>query len=348
VADRTTYTVSDVVSVMGRMNITGNVTPPIWYRRITLPSGKPDTISVILLSEVVYWYRPREVRDEHTGAVVRYEKRFRADKLQRTYASLADQFGFSKRQISEAMHRLEKRGLIDLDFRTVTTGAGNRIGNVLFIGLDPYAVAELTFDGDNPSDVSAGQLSRQNVTPSHDGTGEAITPEGETCTETTSGEDDVDVPPIPPHTPSPTAPDSAPDPQAQKDEPDQDPTLRAVVALYEQEIGGYLTAMILEELTDLVQKECRDLGRWRAAFQESIGARNRWKYVRAIIAHPERKPPSEVKRGKNSSIGQPRRAGPRPRGAHGRRVTIPSPEEIARLNAEAERQIREQQRANDG
>ncbi len=159
-------------------------------------------------------------------------------------------------------------------------------------------------------------------------------------TEKTQIDDDV-VPPLPPHDPSCV--------QA------ADPILAQVVALYEQEIGGTLTAMIHDELTDLVQNECGDLERWRAAFRLSIGARNRWKYARAIILHPERKPPQEVRRATSQrsgqlgkahglSAGRSRRGRAndlRGRDLRGRGGTTPSPEEIERLNREAEEQLLE-------
>jgi hypothetical protein len=60
-----------------------------------------------------------------------------------------------------------------------------------------------------------------------------------------------------------------------------------VVQLYEQEIGGTLTAMMLDEFNEL-WSQCADRERWRYAFKASIGKRNRWAYVKAIIEHPER------------------------------------------------------------
>ncbi|MCJ7550381.1 MAG: hypothetical protein MUQ30_11945, partial [Anaerolineae bacterium] len=141
-----------------------------------------------------------------------------------------------------------------------------------------------------------------------------------TKTEQIPAEVDDAVPPMPPHHVS-----------AQS----TDPILAQVVALYEQEIGGTLTAMIADELNDLVQNECHDLERWRTAFRDAIGARNRWKYARAIILHPERKPPQEVHRAANQRSGQHRKANDRGR------VTTPSPEEIERLNRHAEEQLRE-------
>jgi hypothetical protein len=120
-----------------------------------------------------------------------------------------------------------------------------------------------------------------------------------------------------------------------------DPVLAQVVALYEQEIGGNLTAMIHDELTDLVATQCREVERWRAAFRASIGARNRWQYTRAIILHPERKPPKEVNpRDTSSRRSNPRGGGGR-RPSEVHRCTLPSREEIERVNREAEARLRE-------
>lgn len=65
-----------------------------------------------------------------------------------------------------------------------------------------------------------------------------------------------------------------------------------LLALYEQEIGGTITAMLADEFRELWM-ECGDIARWREAFRASIGAGNRWRYVKAIILHPERKPPAK-------------------------------------------------------
>ena len=94
-----------------------------------------------------------------------------------------------------------------------------------------------------------------------------------------------------------TSPETAPEagegsPSSGNPDSGRDEVLAAVVALYEQEIGGTLTAMIFDELTDLT-RENRDLEAWKRAFRASIGARNRWKYVQAVLLHPERKPPAQ-------------------------------------------------------
>ena len=61
--------------------------------------------------------------------------------------------------------------------------------------------------------------------------------------------------------------------------------LAAVVALYEQEIGGTITAMIADELRELTETE-RNLERWRNVFRQSIGKGHRWAWVRKVIANP--------------------------------------------------------------
>jgi hypothetical protein len=72
---------TEIAHKMFRMNFEGNITPHSWYTHIKRESGKPYTIAIVLLSEIVYWYRPKEVKDEKTGQVVGLRKRYEADKL---------------------------------------------------------------------------------------------------------------------------------------------------------------------------------------------------------------------------------------------------------------------------
>ena len=78
-----------------------------------------------------------------------------------------------------------------------------------------------------------------------------------------------------------------------------------VVQLYEQEIGGTLTAMMLDEFNEL-WTQCADVERWRYAFKASIGKRNRWAYVKAIIEHPERDTRGEKGNGRDADNGRGR------------------------------------------
>ena len=87
-------------------SISGNILPIRWLTWLKTPSGKPDVIACVLLADIVYWYRPREIRDEQTGQIEYYEKKFAADKLQRGYGYYRDLFGLSKNQVRFAVDRV--------------------------------------------------------------------------------------------------------------------------------------------------------------------------------------------------------------------------------------------------
>lgn len=175
---------NEIVDMVGRISITGNIIPQIWYKTITHPSGKPYLEAIVILSDIVYWYRPTEVRDERTGEVIAYRKRFKADLLQRSYADLAQQFGISKREATNAVVALEKIGVVRRDLRTIDVN-GTKMANVLFLELVPKAllaltcgeVTPITFKSDT-SHVQKGDLSRSEVTP--------LTFKSETNTENTT------------------------------------------------------------------------------------------------------------------------------------------------------------------
>ena len=104
------------VDALADMNISGNITPANWYKTILRDNGKPYLLAICILSEIVYWYRPVEVRDEHSGMIIGYRKKFREDMLQKSYNDLAEQFGESKRSVKAAFDRLEELGIIHRDF----------------------------------------------------------------------------------------------------------------------------------------------------------------------------------------------------------------------------------------
>lgn len=88
------------VDELGKINIMGNVTPQIWYKKILKPTtGKPYLLAIAVLSDIVYWYRPRELRDEMTGNVIGWGKKFQGDLLQKSYGDYAELYGESKKTI---------------------------------------------------------------------------------------------------------------------------------------------------------------------------------------------------------------------------------------------------------
>lgn len=161
------------------MNWTGNIIPANWFKELRFPSGKPHVNAILILSDIVYWYRPTEIRDEHSGAFLGYRKKFKSDKLQRSYGAIGELFGLTKRQVKDAMDYLEdEKKLITREFRTVDTEAG-RLNNVLYIDLNVEELRKVTYAATYP-------LLRSNVGGSYAGTDHPPTFERGTNTEITT------------------------------------------------------------------------------------------------------------------------------------------------------------------
>lgn len=122
------------VDAIGKINFEGNIVPHSWYQSIKFPNGKPDTVAIILLSDIIYWYRPTVVRDEQTAKVIERRRKFDADKLQRSYKQFAAAFGFTKRQVMEACYRLRDQKLITIEIRQgVRSKKGQVVNNVVYL-----------------------------------------------------------------------------------------------------------------------------------------------------------------------------------------------------------------------
>ena len=143
-----------IVDEVGTMNFTGNVIPMVWFKTIRYPNGAPHNNAIHILADIVYWYRPKEERDEESGQLIGMKKKFRDDYLQRSYDQMADTFGLSKKQATEAVKALEKMGIIKRIFKTIQV-RGQVLNNVLFIELIPQRLYEVTF----PEEIEENTLS---------------------------------------------------------------------------------------------------------------------------------------------------------------------------------------------
>lgn len=132
----------DLVSEIGGLNFKGNVVDHEWFNYITFSNGKPHIVAIIILGEIVYWYRPTVIRDEETGQII-YKKKFKADRLQKSYQQFADTFGFSKVQIKRACDLLVEMGLIDIEFRTVVAN-DIKLNNVMFIAPNAEEIKRIS------------------------------------------------------------------------------------------------------------------------------------------------------------------------------------------------------------
>lgn len=141
---------NQIVEQMSKMNISGNIIPQSWYDTIVFDNGKPNLNAVVLLGDIVYWYRPVEIRDEITGQLIGMRKKFREDLLQRSYQDISTQFGISKWQAKAAVIALEELGVIKRVFRNLNM-KGQAINNVLFLELVPERLKAVTFPSINSS-----------------------------------------------------------------------------------------------------------------------------------------------------------------------------------------------------
>ena len=121
----------------------GNIIPLSWLHHIRFDSGQPDLNAIMLLADIVYWYRPVAVRDEASGTLIGYRQKFHHDLLRKSYQQYADLFGLSKRQVTDAIVRLEKLGLVQRVFRTLQTEVA-ACANILFIALHADEVIRIT------------------------------------------------------------------------------------------------------------------------------------------------------------------------------------------------------------
>lgn len=141
------YTGVTACDLLKEVCFSGNIIPQIWYKvfvKKDLKYPKPHLLAINILSDIVYWYRPTEVRDETTGQLIGYRKKFNSDLLQRNYNQLAEMFGCSNGQAKDAVVFLESTGVIRRVFRDMEIG-GIFCNNILFIALDVERLKELTY-----------------------------------------------------------------------------------------------------------------------------------------------------------------------------------------------------------
>lgn len=134
-----------IVDEVSEMNLTGNVVPLAWFKTMVGESGKPMLLAIDLLADIVYWYRPKEIRDEGTGDLIGFQKRFKADLLQRSYRQIEQRFGVTKKQARTALDFLCKIGVIRKHLRDEMTADGIPLHNNMYLELVPERLRELTY-----------------------------------------------------------------------------------------------------------------------------------------------------------------------------------------------------------
>ena len=146
------------VDEMNQINFSGDIHPEIWYERIKKENGKTDLLAVSILANICYWYRPITRRDEQTDKVLRLEKKFKGDLLQKQYSYYANTFGQPKSAVKASMDLLENYGLITREFRNMESPDGTILNNRMYIHVHPDKIRELTFvDRENKPSLTLSQ-----------------------------------------------------------------------------------------------------------------------------------------------------------------------------------------------
>ena len=144
-------TENDIVNKVGKMRFSGNVIPEAWYKTIVSSNGRVNLLAINILADIVYWYRPMEIRDEMTGDVTWKKKFADDDYLQRNYSKICEKYNVSTKQAREALIVLETLGVVKRHFRTIETEMG-KCPNVMYIELIPETLYKLTYP--EPTDES--------------------------------------------------------------------------------------------------------------------------------------------------------------------------------------------------
>ena len=137
-----------VVDAIAQINFEGDITPKSWYKHIRYQNKKSgeraDHLAVAILADIIYWYRPFQKRDEITGEVIGWFKKFKGDVLHRSPDAFAEALGTTTRCIRESIRLLENLGLIVVVLKPVKTQYGT-IPNVMHIEIVPDAIAKITY-----------------------------------------------------------------------------------------------------------------------------------------------------------------------------------------------------------
>jgi hypothetical protein len=120
--------------VSNKINFTGNIIPHSWYHKIINSRGQPDSNAIIILAEIVYWYRAAKNGNSH---------KFHGNSLQLGYDHLINKLNFTRDQIRNALKKLEELNLVYRTFKTEVK-FGSNYSNIMFLELNIEALQTVT------------------------------------------------------------------------------------------------------------------------------------------------------------------------------------------------------------
>jgi hypothetical protein len=97
---------------------------------------------ISVLSEIVYWYRPKRIKDNQSGKIT-YVNKFLGDAWQTSYEHFEKKFGFNREKLRRIFVKLEQMGICAREFRNVKL-RGQTYNNRLFIHLSSQFLSSYT------------------------------------------------------------------------------------------------------------------------------------------------------------------------------------------------------------
>lgn len=154
-------TTTKVVDEIGKINISGDIIPPNWLKHITYKTKtgklKPDLLAIFILANIRYWYTPTIVRDSKTDEIIAINKKFEADKLQKSYNDYVNITGCSKKKVKSSFDLLKKLDLITIEFRNIEIRSG-MLYNVMYVEPSPENISKITFSKVDPPPKKRGRV----------------------------------------------------------------------------------------------------------------------------------------------------------------------------------------------
>src|SRR5262245_1092596 len=83
--------ITKVVAAISELQFQGSVIAHSWLitHHLRYSSGRANVIAALILADICYWYRATKTRDEK-GEVIARQRKFRSDKLQKSYDEWRD------------------------------------------------------------------------------------------------------------------------------------------------------------------------------------------------------------------------------------------------------------------
>jgi hypothetical protein len=147
--------------------------PNSWYPHLLDAKGQVHSDALLILAEIVNWYRLIPVYDRSTKKITGYQKKFKLDLLQKGYKDFEAKFGFSKEKSRRILDFLIQKKFLYKEQRTLRSGS-LVLANVMFIGIHVENIKQMN-NASPKKDCVVYHFLPGKVNPSHENTPPLVT-----------------------------------------------------------------------------------------------------------------------------------------------------------------------------